>query len=100
MVRRPEGLGDRLESPLPDIDHDARRIEQVQGPARAITGGDQDRPVRFLDVPDRDRPRQSGPAPRGRDPCDLPLEDEVVADVVRRQRARCQDLPSVWVDGA
>jgi hypothetical protein len=90
-----ERLGDRLEPPLPDVDRDPRRIEQVQRPARPIAGRDEDRSVRLLDVPDRDRPRQSGPPSPGRDPRDLPLEDEVVAEVVRRQRARCQDLPSV-----
>jgi hypothetical protein len=95
-----ERLGDRPERALPDVDDDLRPAEQVERPGGPDAGGDQDRPVRLLDVPDRDRPRQSGPASPGRDPRDLPLEDEVVAEVVRRQRARCQDLPSVWVDGA
>jgi hypothetical protein len=100
VIRHLERFRHCPEPPLPDIDRDLRSIEQMERPARPVTGGDQDRPVRFLDVADRDRSRQSRPPTPGRDPGDLSLEDEVVADVVRRQRARCQDLPSVWVDGA
>lgn len=100
MIGRLEELSHGPERPIADVDQDLRSVEQVERPASPIASGDQDRSIGLLDIPDRDRPQQAGPASPGRDPSDLPLEDEVVADVVRRQRARCQDLPSVWVDGA
>ena len=100
MVHPIERLGDGVEPALADF-HLHRRIgEQVRGPLRLFAGCDEDRPIRFIDIADRDWPRQAAASPASRDPCDLPLEEQVAADVVRRQRARCQDFPSVWVDGA
>jgi hypothetical protein len=99
VVRGIEALCDRRERPLPDLDIDARLVEQVERPAGRVTRRDEHGPVRLIDVAHGYGPWQAGP-PTGRgDPGDPALEDELVADLVR-QRARCQDLPSVWVDGA
>jgi hypothetical protein len=73
--------------------------EQVARPLRPVAGSDEDRPVRLVDVAHGDPPQEPRPPSPGRDPGDLPLEDEVGADVVR-QRPRCQDLPSVPIAGA
>ena len=103
MIRSLQGFGDRREPSLADLHLHGRIGQQVVRPLRAIARRDQDRAIRLIDVPDRDRPRQSAPPSACREPGDLALEEEVVADVVRwriRQRARCQDLPSVWVEGA
>ena len=95
-VQRLCGCGER---PLADLDVDPRFVEQVERPAGRIPGRDKDGPIRLIEVADRHGPWQATTPTDRRDPGDLALEDEVVADVVR-QRARCQDLPSVWVDGA
>jgi hypothetical protein len=98
-----ERFGDRREPTLADFHLDGRIGQQVVGPRGAIAGGDQDRTIRLVDVADRDPPRQTRASSACRQPGDLALEEQVAADVVRRearQRARCQDLPSVWVDGA
>ena len=100
MVGPVERLGDRGEPPLTDLDLDRRIREQIERPLGAVTGGDQHRAIRLVDIAHRDGAEQTAPAPSCRDPCDLALEEQVAADVVRRQRARCQDFPSVWVDGA
>lgn len=85
---------------LAHLDEHGRFLEQVQRPVRPVAGGDQQRPIGLIDVADRCGPRQARPPAARRDAGDLALEVEVVADLVRRQRPRCQDLPSVWVDGA
>ena len=100
MIGGIEWLGDCVEAAVADLDLDVRIGEQVVGPLRAVAGRDDDRSVRFVYVADGDRSRQTAPAPPRRQPGDLPLEEEIRPDAVRRQRARCQDLPSVWVDGA
>jgi tetrahydromethanopterin S-methyltransferase subunit G len=103
VVGRLERLGARGEPPIANIDVRRRIGEQVGRPLGVIAGRDEDRTVGLFDEADRDRPRSACPTTAGRDPGDLPLEDQVVADVVRArlaQRDRCQDLPSVWVDGA
>jgi hypothetical protein len=74
--------------------------EQVRRPLRSIAGRDQDRSIRLIQVAHGDRSGLPGDAAPSRQARDLAFEEEVVPDVVRRQRARCQDLPSVWVDGA
>jgi hypothetical protein len=93
-------LGDGRESPLTDLYVRVRIGEQVQRPLCAIAGSDEDRSIRLIQVTDRDRSELPRTPPPRRQSGDLALEEEVVPDVVRRQRARCQDLPSVWVDGA
>ena len=100
MIRSFQRLGDGGEMPLADLDIDRRIREQVQRPVCLAAGRDQDAAVRLVDVADRDGTREPAPPSASRDACDLPLEEQVAADVVRRQRARCQDFPSVWVDGA
>jgi hypothetical protein len=103
VVARLERLGQRPEAPVAHVDIDARVGEEVLRPMRIVPGGDEDRAIRLVDETDRCRPRPTRPATAGRDPRDFALEDELGADVVRarlRQRDRCQDLPSVWVDGA
>ncbi len=100
MVGGIQWFRDGCEPPLPDLDLRVGLGEQVQRPLRSIAGRDQDRSIRLIQVAHGDRswlPRDAAPS---RQPRDLALEEEVVPDVVRRQRARCQDLPSVWVDGA
>jgi hypothetical protein len=99
MLRRIQRLRDGRESPLTHFDIDLGMGEQVERPSRPVAGGDEDRPIRLVDVPDGDLPREPRPSSRGRDPGDLSLEEEVGADVVR-QRPRCQDLPSVPIAGA
>jgi hypothetical protein len=100
VIRTIERLGDGREPTIADLDLDSWIGEQVRRPSRVLSSGDEHRAVRFVDVADRDGPGQAAAPASGRDPCDLPLEEQVAADVVRRQRARCQDFPSVWVDGA
>ena len=100
MIGAVEGFGVRREPPVADLDLRRRMIEQVGGPLRAHAGGDEDRSIRLVDVADRDGSRQAGPPAASRQPRDLALEEEIRPDAVRRQRARCQDLPSVCVDGA
>ena len=90
-----------------DVDPAVRLGQEVARPGRAVVvGRDQHRAVRLVDEADRDRARSTGPAAAGRQPARpgrsptmvLPMS---VDGVLRRaQRARCQDLPSVWVDGA
>lgn len=99
MVGAVELLGDGSEPPLPDLHLDFGVLEQVEGPLRSVAGRDEDGAIGFVDVADRDGSRESAAAAARRESGDLALEEEVAADVVR-QRARCQDLPSVWVDGA
>jgi hypothetical protein len=99
VIRCVQRLRDGREPPLTHLDLDLGAGEEVRCPLRPFAGGDQDRPVRLVDVTDRDLAREPGPPSPGREPGDLPLEEEVVADVVR-QRPRCQDLPSVPIAGA
>ena len=99
MIDRIERFRQRRERPHADLDLDAGVVEEVQRPSGVVTGSHQHGPIRFVDVADGDRPRRPGSAADRRDPGDLALEDQVFADLVR-QRARCQDLPSVCVDGA
>ncbi len=100
MIGALEGFGLRREPPVADLDLRRRMIEQVGGPLRAVASGNEDRSIRLVDIADRDGSRQPRPPAAGRQPRDLALEEEIRPDAVRRQRARCQDLPSVWVDGA
>jgi hypothetical protein len=103
VVARLERLGQGPEPPVANVHVDARVGEQVVRPLGVVAGRDEDRAVRLVDEADRRRPRPTRLASAGRDPRDFALEDELGADVVRarlRQRDRCQDLPSVWVDGA
>ena len=101
MVGTREWLRDRLEATVADLDEDGRIGQQVRRPSGSVTGGDEHGSIRLVDVADGHwSPRHGTSAARG-DPGDLPLEEQVLADVVRgRQRPLCQDLPSVWVDGA
>jgi hypothetical protein len=112
VVGRLERLGDRAEPPIAHLDLDLRVIDEVRRPVRPIPRRDEDRPVRLLDEADGDGSRESAAATAGGQPGDLALEEQVAADIVRqrvsasaRQRVSapprcCQDLPSVWVDGA
>jgi hypothetical protein len=103
VVARLERLGHGAEPPVAYVDVDAWVGGQVACPLGVVARCDEDRAVRLIDEADSDRPRLPRPATARRDPGDLALEEEVGADVVRarlRQRDRCQDLPSVWVDGA
>jgi hypothetical protein len=103
VIRSLERFGDGRESALPDLDLDSRIGKQVLRPEGAIAGCNEDRAIGLVDIADRDRSGESGQSTARGEPGDLALEEQVVADVVRRrirQRARCQDLPSVWVDGA
>jgi hypothetical protein len=98
-----ERFRDRREPSIPDLDLDGRLGQQVIRPQRTIPGGHQDRAIGLFDIADRDRSRESCASSACRQSGDLALEEQVAADVVRqwiRQRARCQDLPSVWVAGA
>ena len=100
MVGGIQWLGDGREPALPDLDLRARISEQVVRPRRTVASCHEDRSIRLIEVAHRDRSSLPGAAAPRRQPGDLALEEEIVTDVVRRQRARCQDLPSVWVDGA
>ena len=101
-----ERLGPEPRSALADR-HGAGRIRlEVQGPVGVgFAGCDEQRPVRLLDEPDgRAGGRARHPTAR-LDDRDHPPAGELLADVARRsrewlQRLRCQDLPSVWTDGA
>ena len=99
MVTALERLRDAGEAPVTDLDLDRGIVEQVQRPLGAVAGRDKDGAIGFIDIADRHRSWESAVPASRREAGDLPLEEEVAADVVR-QRARCQDLPSVWVDGA
>ena len=99
MVGALERLRRGREPSLTDLHLDLGILEEVQRPLRAIASRHQDGAIGFVDIADRDRSRESAAPTARREAGDLPLEEEVAADVVR-QRARCQDLPSVWVDGA
>ena len=99
MVGTVQRVGDRGEPSFPDLHLDLRVGEQVLRPVRVVARRDQDGAIGFVDIADRDRSRQTAATATCRESSDLSLEEEVAADVVR-QRARCQDLPSVWVDGA
>ncbi len=95
---------------LPDPDTTARIDQKIPPP------GCLRRPSRHadragwttvvLDVTDRDRTRLPGSPTTGLDPRETAGCDESRFHRTRRvqigdgQRARCQDLPSVWVDGA
>ena len=99
MIGALQRLGGRGEPALAHLHLDLRVVEYVQRPLGSIAGCHEDRAVGLIDVADCDRPREPAPPSPGGESGDLPLEEQVAADVVR-QRARCQDLPSVWVDGA
>lgn len=103
MVGCRQGLRGGTEDTLTDLDQDVRIVDEVLRPIGPVTRGHEDRAVGLIDIADRDGPGDASPPTAGRETGDLAFEEEVVADVVRRyvrQRARCQDLPSVWVDGA
>ena len=100
MIGGVQRLGDGGEAALPDLDLGVRLGEQVARPLRSIARSDEDRSIRLIQVAHGDRSWLPCDAAPSRQPRDLAFEEEVVPDVVRRQRARCQDLPSVWVDGA
>jgi hypothetical protein len=103
VVDRRQGLRRGAEDSLADLDQDVRIVDQVLRPIGPVTRGHEDRAIDLVDIADRNCPGDAGPPTAGRETGDLALEEEVVADVVRRyvrQRARCQDLPSVWVEGA
>lgn len=99
MIGAVERLGDRGEPSFTDLDLDLGVGEEVQRPLRVVARGDEDGAIGFVDVADRDRSWKPAAPTACRESGDLSLEEQVAADVVR-QRARCQDLPSVWVDGA
>ena len=95
---------------LPDPDTTARIDQKIPPPGCLWRpSGDADH-ARWtgvvLDVTDRDRTRLTGPPTAGLDPrepagCDKSrLHRAGRVQVGDGQRARCQDLPSVWVDGA
>ena len=103
MVDRRQRLRRRAEDTLADLDQDVRIVSQVHRPVGSVACRHEDRAIGLVDVADRDGPGDAGPSTACRETGDLALEEEVVADVVRRgarQRARCQDLPSVWVEEA
>ena len=99
MVRAGQHVGHCLEATVADLDDHRGIGQQVGRPLGTIAGGHQHGSVGLIDIPHRDRSRRTGAPTARRDPGDLALEEEVVAEVVR-QRPRCQDLPSVWVEGA
>lgn len=99
MVGALERLCDGREPPRTDLHLDFGVVSQVQRPQCALARGDQDRTIGLVDIADRDRSRKSAAPTTGRESGDRAREEQIAADVVR-QRARCQDLPSVWVDGA
>jgi hypothetical protein len=103
VVDRRQGLRRGAEDTLADLDQNVRIVDQVLRPIGSVPRGHEDRAISLVDIADRDGPVDAGPPTAGRETGDLAFEEEVVADVVRRnvrQRARCQDLPSVWVEGA
>ena len=110
MIRGFERLGDGPELTVPDLDQCTRIRQQVAGPGGVVAGRDGDRSIGLVDKPDRDRSRQTRPSTARDQAGHLALEEEVVPDLVRDrtpdvsegqpQRARCQDLPSVWAEGA
>ena len=100
MVGGLQWFRDGCEPALPDFDLRVGLGEQVQRPLRSVAGGDKDRSIRLIQVAHGDWSWLPCDAAPSRQPRDLAFEEEVVPDVVRRQRARCQDLPSVCVDGA
>jgi hypothetical protein len=103
-----EGLGERGEAAAPDLDRHARIGQQVVGPHRPVAGRDEDRAIGLVDEADGDVALEARPPAADREPGDGAREDQVAPEIVRGrdsgrgrgQRARCQDLPSVWVEGA
>ena len=104
VVRALERFGPGGEGPIADLDRDRRVRQQVAAPG--VIGPvrrDQEGAIRLGHEPDDDaRARRPLRSAAGGQPGDPPIRDEVVVHAARRdgQRARCQDLPSVWVDGA
>jgi hypothetical protein len=97
-------LGLAPEGTAGQLDLDGRVGPEVRGPvALERSGGDEDRAVRLVDEPDRDRPPRAGSVAAGPQPGE-PLVWRAVQGgprvVAGRQRLRCQDLPSVATDGA
>ena len=79
----------------------ARLGEQVPGPGGVVAPGrDQQAPVRLLDVSDRDVDRSSARSSPRLQPDDLAPAGQLLAELVRQRPPRCQDLPSVWTEGA
>lgn len=108
-LRPIEPLRDGGKGPLSDL-HAAVSVGfDVEHPIGVGTAcGDKDGSVRLLEVPDRGPDASSGDSPARLEDRDLAPGREFLTDLVGpwavalvRQRApRCQDLPSVWTDGA
>jgi hypothetical protein len=101
-VRTGQQLGLDRPAALREPASGARVLEEVERPVRlGAAGSDEERPIRLLDVPDGGMGRPAGfPAARLEED-DLAPGGELLADRVSpRQRLRCQDLPSVWTEGA
>lgn len=74
---------------------------KVSCPVRiGLAGRDEQGPIGLLEKSDRDGDSAPARSAACLDPDDLAPLCELVADVVRAQRPRCQDLPSVTTDGA
>jgi len=75
--------------------------EEVAGPVGVIAArGDEQAPVRLLDVPDRDLDESTARPPAGLEPDDLAPAGKLLPELVRQRPLPCQDLPSVCTDGA
>ena len=94
-------LGDRVPGALTDGQPAARVHLQVASPVGiGFSGRDEQRPIGFLEKSDRDGDSAPARSAACLDPDDLAPLCKLVADAVRAQRPRCQDLPSVAIDGA
>ena len=106
VIGRRERFGERVEGPVARSDVAGRIGEQVRRPGRVDRSGrDEERAGRELivDEPDGHRACLAAASAARLDPDETTGGDELVLHrppIGRRQRPRCQDLPSVWVDGA
>ncbi len=110
VIGRIERLGDGIEDALPDPDAaggSASRLaaHAVSAPPAAtrMAPGVEVLGQVVVDVADRHGARLAGPCAARLDPDEPTGGDQLVLHrlaIGGRQRPRCQDLPSVWVDGA
>jgi len=101
MVGLVERVGVRGPRPITNRHAAAEVGLEVPGPVRVRrSGGDEEGPVRFLDIAHGDRHQQAGPPAARLEEGDRAPGGELSADRIVRQRLRCQDLPSVTTAGA
>ena len=94
-------LGNRIPGALADDQPTTRVHLKVAGPVGVgFAGRDEEGPIGLLVESDRNRDGAPARSTARLDPDDLAPLGELIADVVRAQRPRCQDLPSVTTDGA